>query len=94
MKIFITGATGGLGRRVAKLLLENNHQVVALARSKENVERIEAMKAEAREGDLFNSQQMLEFTSDSDAILHLATKIPRKRRISTFGYDICPSLRD
>ncbi|MCB0569617.1 MAG: NAD(P)-dependent oxidoreductase [Phaeodactylibacter sp.] len=80
MKVFIAGATGLLGKRVAKLLVEQGYEVAGLARSDANRELLRALGAEARFGSLFDKQQMIEATQGCDAILHLATKIPGKAR--------------
>lgn len=80
MKVFIAGATGLLGKRVVKLLLERGHQVLALARSEANRSLLSSMGAEARPGNLFDKNEMIAATEGCDAILHLATKIPPKTR--------------
>ncbi|MEZ5041218.1 MAG: NAD(P)-dependent oxidoreductase [Saprospiraceae bacterium] len=76
MKVFITGATGILGKRVTQSLAKLNYEVIGLARSQKNVEQLTHMGAEPRAGDLFKPQQLQEITADCNAILHLATKIP------------------
>ena len=77
-RVFITGATGVLGKRVAKLLIEENIQVVALSRSASNSSQLKQTGVEVVEGDLFNPEEMIEATKNCDAIFHLATHIPRK----------------
>lgn len=64
MKIFVTGGTGKLGSKVIKLLLKNNHKVVALTRNKfiEDCENVE--------GDLFSFD--LSSMKGCDAIIHIA----------------------
>src|ERR1700712_4466371 len=77
-RVFITGATGVLGKRVAKLLIEKNIQVVALSRSASNVSQLKQIGVEVFEGNLFDTKEMIEATKNCDAIFHLATHIPRK----------------
>ncbi len=77
-RVFITGATGVLGKRVAKLLTEKNIQVVALSRSASNSSQLKQAGVEVFEGNLFNPEEMIEATKNCDAIFHLATHIPRK----------------
>lgn len=78
MKIFITGATGIIGKRIVQQLRTLNYEVVGLARSEKNVAQLQALGAIPRRGDLFQAQQLIEITKDCDAILHMATKIPLK----------------
>ena len=78
MKVFITGATGVLGRRVVKSLISKNISVVALSRSSQNSELLKNLGAESKQAGLFNANEMVEATKGCDAILHLATHIPQK----------------
>ena len=78
MKIFMTGPTGVLGRRVVKLLVDQGHQVVGLARTKAKAELLKTMKADFAQIDLFNVDELVEATKACDAIFHLATSIPQK----------------
>jgi 2-alkyl-3-oxoalkanoate reductase len=80
MRVFISGATGVLGRRVVKLLVENGHQVVGLSRSQANSEWLQRHGAEARQGDLFNREQVSDLANGCNAVLHLATAVPTKSR--------------
>lgn len=80
MRVFISGATGILGRRVVKLLTESGHQVVGLSRSQANTDWLNQHGAEARQGDLFNQEEICDLCSDCNAVLHLATAIPTKSR--------------
>lgn len=80
MRVFISGATGVLGRRVVKLLTESGHQVVGFSRSQVNTDWLNQHGAEARRGDLFNQEEVCDLSSDCNAVLHLATAIPTKSR--------------
>lgn len=80
MRVFISGATGVLGRRVVDLLAERGEQVVGLSRSAANSEWLTQHGAEARRGDLSSAAQLIELTADCDAMLHLATAIPTRTR--------------
>jgi 2-alkyl-3-oxoalkanoate reductase len=77
-RVFITGATGVLGKRVVKSLIERDIRVVALSRSAGNSSQLSQAGAEVVKGNLFNPEEMIEATKNCDAIFHLATHIPRK----------------
>jgi len=76
MRIFVTGATGVLGRLVARLLVESGDGVRGLSRSRKNASTLGAIGAEPVEADLFHRQSLYRAMKDCDAVLHLATKIP------------------
>ncbi len=76
MKIFVTGATGVLGRPVVKALVEAEHQVQALSRSTRDEALLQGLGACLVEVDLFEVTALIQVLSGTDAILHLATKIP------------------
>ena len=78
MKVFIAGATGVLGRRVVRLLVAKGHTVAGLSRSRQNTAWLSQNGAEPRPGDLFNAGQMVELAAGCEAVLHLATAIPKK----------------
>jgi len=76
MNVFVTGATGALGRPVSRMLIDTGHHVFALARSSRNELRIREMGAEPVRGDLFETSSVRNAVRNSEAILHLATHIP------------------
>jgi nucleoside-diphosphate-sugar epimerase len=76
MKIFVTGATGVLGRPVVRALVEANHQVQALSRSAKDETLLRGLGASPVEVDLFDVTALTPVLSGVNAILHLATRIP------------------
>lgn len=76
MKIFVTGATGVLGRPVVKSLVKAEHQVQALSRSTRDKALLQGLGACPVEVDLFDVTALTAVLTGTDAILHLATKIP------------------
>lgn len=78
MKVFVTGATGALGRRTVRALRAENHSVVALSRSVENNSFLVNEKVEIKKAGLFDKNSLIEATKGCDAVLHLATRIPKK----------------
>lgn len=81
MTIFVTGATGTLGQPVVRLLVGAGHQVRALSRSEHNDAVILELGGEPVSADLFDLESLRAGMVDTDAVLHLATKIPEVRRI-------------
>lgn len=85
MNIFVAGATGILGRNVVRRLVAKGHFVRALSRSAQNEKLIRELGAEPAVGDLFDMRALAHLVEGSEAVMHLATKIPNKIR---------PSLQD
>jgi nucleoside-diphosphate-sugar epimerase len=73
--VFLTGATGVLGRGTVAQLLEAGHAVRALARNADRAPAIAALGAEPLV-DIYDVESMTTAVSGSDAVLHLATRIP------------------
>ena len=80
MRVFVTGATGVLGRWVVRLLVEAGGMVRGFSRSRENTSTLRAIGAEPVEADFFQREILYRAMKDCDAVLHLATKIPSLRR--------------
>ena len=76
MKIFVTGATGVIGRRVVPRLISAGHQVTAMARSAESRRALEAAGARAVSTDLFDAAAVQRAVAGHDAIINLATHMP------------------
>jgi len=76
MELFVTGATGVLGRAVIPHLVDAGHRVHGLARSERNAALLRRLAVEPARADLFDAASLHEAVAGCDAILHLATKIP------------------
>src|SRR5262249_55705931 len=76
MKVFVTGATGVLGRPTVQRLVAAGHEVNALARSDKNDELLRQLGATPVRAGLFDRHALEQAISGSEAVLHLATKIP------------------
>jgi nucleoside-diphosphate-sugar epimerase len=72
MKFFVTGATGFIGSRVAKLLLEQGHIVNSLVRSPKKAQSLRNMGALLFEGDITDKESMRKPMKDVDGIFHIA----------------------
>ncbi|MDX1983532.1 MAG: NAD-dependent epimerase/dehydratase family protein [Bryobacteraceae bacterium] len=72
MRIFLTGATGYVGRAVAQSLREAGHTVAGLARNPEAVLKLHRAGIEAVNGDLGNPPSIGQAASHSDAVIHTA----------------------
>jgi nucleoside-diphosphate-sugar epimerase len=74
--VFVTGATGVLGHATVPQLLASGYTVRALSRGEANDATIRALGAEPVRADLFDPDSLSRAVADSDAVLHLATRIP------------------
>jgi nucleoside-diphosphate-sugar epimerase len=81
MRVFVTGATGVLGRSVVRLLNECGHQVRGLSRSPRNAALLRELRAKAVDADLLDPDTLQKAMQDCDAVLHLATKIPPSSKL-------------
>ena len=80
MTIFVTGATGVLGRPVVRRLVAAGRSVRGLSRSSANATLLRRLGAEPVEADLFDAASLRAALQGCDAVLHLATKIPPSSR--------------
>ena len=76
MRVFVTGATGTLGRPTVRQLVAEGHEVRALARAEKNEKLLREMGAVPVGADLFDPAALENAVRGCGAILHLATKIP------------------
>jgi len=83
MNVFLTGATGAIGPATVGGLLERGHRVRAVARTDEKAAQLRAQGAEPVAVDLFDSDAVKAVVNGSQAVLHLATNVPRLRRMSS-----------
>lgn len=76
MKIFLTGATGVIGRRVIPALLGRGHAVTAIGRSPEKRDRLQQAGAQPVDVNLLDRAALRAALDGHDAVLNLATHIP------------------
>jgi nucleoside-diphosphate-sugar epimerase len=76
MRVFVTGATGALGRSAVPALLAAGHEVTGLARSDAKSAWLESTGAQASRADLLDSDALTAAMRGHDAVCNLATHIP------------------
>jgi len=94
MKLFILGATGGIGRHLLSLALERGHQVTAYVRAPQKI-AITHERLKVVPGDVFDAGRMAPALADHDAVLSAFG--PLTIRSSTlrrqFGRTLATALR-
>lgn len=76
MKVFLTGASGVMGRSSIDALHLAGHDVVGLARTPKSAAEIAATGAEPCLGDVYDRDAMTTGMRGCDAVANLATKVP------------------
>jgi nucleoside-diphosphate-sugar epimerase len=76
MRVFVTGATGVLGRGAVAELATAGHRVSGVARTAEKAAWLREHNVEPVTVDLFDGAAVKDAVAGSDAVLHLATSIP------------------
>ncbi|MGN6390706.1 MAG: NAD-dependent epimerase/dehydratase family protein [Gemmatimonadales bacterium] len=76
MRIFVTGASGVIGRRVVPQLVAAGHQVSAAVHSPTSGARLEAFGARPVTVDLFDRASVDRSVAGHETIINLATHIP------------------
>ena len=76
MKIFVTGATGVVGKRLVPQLIEAEHEVTAIGRTQKKRLALELKGARPVELDLFDAAAVRRAIAGHDVVINLATHIP------------------
>lgn len=71
MKIFVTGASGLIGRSTVKELVSHGHSVIGLARSEKAASTIKALGGTPHTGSLEDLESLKSGASQADASIHL-----------------------
>lgn len=72
MRVFVTGATGGIGSAVVPELIGAGHEVLALARSDASERAARSMGADVLRGDLDEPETLHRGAAAADGVIHLA----------------------
>jgi nucleoside-diphosphate-sugar epimerase len=75
-RVFVTGSTGVLGRRVVRQLIESGHSVTAVARTQEKGEQLRKIGATPIAVDLFDRLALATAVKGHETVANLATNIP------------------
>lgn len=84
MRIFVTGATGFIGRHLCDALVHEGHQVVALVRSPEKVKKLPQENIEFLTGNLSDLKKNDFIIPQCDLVIHLAGLITAKRPVQYY----------
>jgi nucleoside-diphosphate-sugar epimerase len=72
VRVFITGASGGIGSAVVSELIAAGHQVVGLARSDASAATISGLGADPLRGDITDLDVLQRAARDTDGVVYLA----------------------
>lgn len=76
MKVFVTGATGVLGKCAINAMLSDGHEVTGLARCDEKAGDLRAAGATSASAELFDVEGLTAVFEGYDAVCNLATHVP------------------
>jgi nucleoside-diphosphate-sugar epimerase len=85
VRVFVTGATGVVGRRAVARLVEAGHAVTGVARSDGKAALVRELGAEPVTVDLSDPGAVEAAVQGHDAVVNLATKIPAPSRAAFAG---------
>ncbi|HEY7429074.1 MAG TPA: TIGR01777 family oxidoreductase [Gemmataceae bacterium] len=72
MRVFVTGGTGLVGRRLVRCLLDRGDQAVILTRRADHARTLFGSDAQIVEGDPMRSGGWMDAVGDCDGVIHLA----------------------
>lgn len=72
MRYFLTGATGFIGGRIARQLIDAGHKVVTIARTPAKAQDLVDLGVEVYPGDITDRSSMREPMTGADGVFHIA----------------------
>jgi 2-alkyl-3-oxoalkanoate reductase len=95
MRVFVAGATGAIGTRLVRLLVERGHEVIGASRSPERADRVRALGAEPVVLDLLDPAAVRKAIAAArpEAIVHQATALAGLRDFRNFDRSFAETNR-
>src|ERR1700720_2475339 len=93
MRVFIAGASGVLGRRLIRQLVERGHSVVGQVRSAKAESVVQAAGGTPRHADLFDAESLAKAAEGCDTVIHAATAIPVKQKTTPADWAMNDHIR-
>lgn len=87
MKVFMTGASGVLGKRLVERLADRGHRVYGLVRDESGADLVTACGGTPRQGNVLDRESLEQAVSDVDVIVHAATSIPTATKPSAEAWE-------
>jgi dihydroflavonol-4-reductase len=72
MKVFVTGATGFIGKNTVKSLIESDHECICLVRGTSKKDALEAMGCQFVIGDINDKSSLIDGMKECEAVINLA----------------------
>ncbi|SFR93788.1 Nucleoside-diphosphate-sugar epimerase [Halomicrobium zhouii] len=94
MNVFVSGATGVLGKRLVELLADRGHDVSGLVRDEDGERTVERRGGEPRRGDVLDAASLGGAVPDDvDVVVHAATAIPTSDKPSNEEWELNDRVR-
>ncbi|WP_313691711.1 NAD-dependent epimerase/dehydratase family protein [Halorarum halobium] len=87
VNVFVTGASGVLGKRLVERLADRGHRVYGLVRDESGAEIVAARGGTPRRGDVLDRASLERVVPDVDVLVHAATSIPTARKPSAAAWE-------
>jgi nucleoside-diphosphate-sugar epimerase len=81
MKVFISGASGVMGRRLVRQFIARGHSVIGQVRSAKAENTVKEAGGESRHADLFDAESLTKAAEGCDTVIHAARAIPVKQKL-------------
>ena len=85
MRIFVAGATGVVGRRTVRLLVDAGHEVTAVARSDDRADMLRSLGARPVRVDVFDGAALIPVVAGNEVVCNLTTHVPPMSRAALPG---------
>src|SRR3712207_4989886 len=85
-RVFITGATGVLGRGLLRQFREQGYEAVGLVRSAEGQSLVRSLGGESPPAGLFDADALARAAEGAEVVIHAATAIPLRTRPRPEGW--------